>query len=243
MIRIAVSGAAGKMGQHACRAIHAAPDLDLVACLGRDDVLEEVIHNTQPDVLIDLTNPNQLFERMQRVIAQHVRPVVGSSGLTPTQVAALQTQCAAQQLGGIIAPNFSISAILMMRYAQDAARHFDHAEIIELHHDQKKDAPSGTAKKTAEMIAAVAQPKESTEARQTESHSAARGEHYCDVPIHAVRLPGLVAHQAVMFGAAGETLTIRQDSTSRESFMPGLLLCCRHVMTSTELLYGLETLI
>lgn len=238
-INVIVNGAKGRMGRTTVAAITAADGLDLVAASDKDDDLTAMVAAKQADVVVDFTNAAVALENAEQIIAAGARPVIGTSGLKPEQVAILQEQLVAKQLGGIIAPNFSIGAVLMMMYAKHAARFLPHAEIIELHHDGKLDAPSGTAMRTAELIA-----EGRTEAvSELDCHAnveGARGAYYADTPIHAVRLPGLVAHQTVMFGGHSESLTIKHDSLNRESFMPGVILACKKVMALQELIVGLE---
>jgi 4-hydroxy-tetrahydrodipicolinate reductase len=220
LIRVAVAGAAGRMGETVCRAVQGAADLELA---GRADPMlgtsvSEVLHGV--DVLVDFTVPDTAVDNARTAVAAGVHAVIGTSGFDPAEL---------QDLSGapanvFIAPNFAIGAVLMMQFAAQAARHMARAEIIELHHDRKLDRPSGTAARTAALIAA------------------AGGEP--DVPIHSVRLPGLVAHQEVIFGDVGQTLTIRHDSIDRESFMPGVLLAVRRVATlSQSPVVGLEHLL
>ena len=217
-IRVAVAGAAGKMGQAVCAAVAAAPDLELT---GRADpalgtTLAEVL--PQADVVVDFTRPDTALENALACVSAGVHVVIGTTGFDLEPLRAT-----ARTANVFVAPNFAIGAVLLMQFAQEAARHLPKAEIIELHHDQKLDAPSGTAARTAELMEAVSgRP----------------------VPIHSVRLPGLVAHQEVIFGGQGETLTIRHDSLSRESFMPGVLLAVRRVGGLSESpVVGLEHLL
>jgi len=217
-IKILINGYLGKMGQAAVKAATEASDLELVACTGRNDNLAQTIQDSGAEVVLDLTSAESAFKNTETIIKAGAHPVIGTSGLTPDQILNLQKQSAAKKLGGIIAPNFSIGAILMMHYAEHAARYFKEADIIEMHHPDKKDAPSGTARKTAQLMQR-------------------------EVPIHSIRLPGVVAEQSVIFGAPGETLTIRHSSIDRLCFMPGVLLACRKVKSLDSLLYGLDTLI
>lgn len=239
-IKVAVNGAQGKMGKETVLAINRDPELSLVAALSRQDNLAQALEETKPDLVIDFTTPETVFENAQIIIDAGIHPVIGTTGLTPEQITFLQTQCRGQQLGGIIAPNFSLGAVLLMKMARMAAAFMPDAEIIELHHPHKKDAPSGTALKTAEMIAGG----------RTEPHhicnpteSKSRGFVHQQVPIHSIRLPGLVAHESVIFGGHMETLTITHDSLHRESFMPGVILACKKVMHLKALVYGLEHVI
>lgn len=234
-IKVVVNGAYGKMGTVTTAAIQAQADFNLVASLGSQDRLADVLASTQPDVVIDFTVPRVVFANAQIILAAGARPVIGTTGLTPAQIEQLRETCRQQQRGAIIAPNFSLGAILMMRYAKDAARYFNHAEIIELHHEKKIDAPSGTALKTAALMAEANQAFVSPHPQDK-----ARGENHANIQIHSVRLPGLFAHQAVMFGGPGELLTIRHDGADRNAMMPGVCLACRAVMQLDHLVYGLE---
>ncbi|GAB4224334.1 MAG: 4-hydroxy-tetrahydrodipicolinate reductase [Gammaproteobacteria bacterium] len=238
-IRVLVNGANGRMGKFATAAIEADPELELVAQTDRHNNLREAIDANKTQVVVDFTTAESAYDNLATIVACGAHPVIGTSGLLTDQITHMQTQCAKQHLGGIIAPNFSIGAVLMMKYAQDAARYLDHVEIIELHHDQKQDSPSGTALKTADMIAENLRSHQHL-AEQKETIPGARGARHHNIHIHALRLPGLVAHQQVIFGAQGETLTIRHDSLNRECFMPGVLLACKKVMDLNELVYGLE---
>lgn len=216
-IRVAVAGAAGRMGSTVCEAVGGAADMELT---GRaDPALDTSLADVLPgaDVVVDFTTPDTAQANALACLEAGVHVVIGTTGFDP---APLQAAAATSAGNVLIAPNFAIGAVLMMRFAAEAARHFPKAEIIELHHDRKLDAPSGTAARTASLM---------------------EPEMDGPVPIHSVRLPGLVAHQEVLFGGLGETLTIRHDSLSRESFMPGVLLAVRAVPTLPEpVVTGLE---
>ena len=242
-IRVLVNGASGKMGQMAVKSILNEPSLMLVGETGRNNNLAQEIKKNQAEVVLDLTNAETVLKNVQTIIAAGVHPVVGTSGLLKDQVILLQEQCAKQKLGGVIAPNFSLGAILMMRYAEDAAKYFPNVEIIEMHHDGKLDSPSGTAVLTAELIASSRHQIPKVPEKTRETIPGARGALYQQIPIHSVRLPGLVAHQQIIFGGVGETLTIRHDSMDRQSFMAGILLACQKVVGLDRLVYGLEHLI
>jgi len=242
-IRVLVNGASGKMGQMAVKSILNESSLTLVGETGRNNNLAQEIKKNQADVVLDLTNAETVLKNVQTIIDAGVHPVVGTSGLLKDQVILLQKQCAKQKLGGVIAPNFSLGAILMMRYAEDAAKYFPNVEIIEMHHDGKLDSPSGTAVLTAELIAASRHQTPKVLEKTRETIPGARGALYQQIPIHSVRLPGLVAHQQIIFGGIGETLTIRHDSIDRQSFMAGILLACQKVVGLDRLVYGLEHLI
>ena len=241
-VRVIVNGAHGKMGIQACKSIQAHPDFELSAELGRTDSLIETIAKTQAHIVIDLTRADCVYKNCLTIINQGVHPVIGTSGLLEEQIQHLQTLCKEKQLGGIIVPNFSISAVLMMRFAAEAARLLPDVEIIEAHHPQKHDAPSGTAIKTAELISA-ARSITAAEPTSNELLPGARGARYRDVTIHSVRLPGILAHQQIIFGNLGETLAITHNTIDRSSFMPGLILACQRVQHLDGLYYGLEHLL
>lgn len=220
MIRVAVAGAAGRMGQTVCRAVDSAPDMEVTgrADPALDTPVAEVL--AEADVLVDFTVPTSAVANARQAVSAGVHAVIGTTGFDPGELEELRGAPA----NVFIAPNFAIGAVLMMQFAIQAARHMGKAEIIELHHDTKVDAPSGTAARTAALMA-----------------EASGGE---KPPIHSVRLPGLVAHQEVILGDVGQTLTIRHDSMARESFMPGVLLAIRRVATlSDSPVVGLERLL
>ncbi|MBO8162973.1 MAG: 4-hydroxy-tetrahydrodipicolinate reductase [Brevibacillus sp.] len=262
-IRVAVAGAKGRMGQEVVKMLLQDDSLAFVAGIdsrlsGVDvgevisgkpigvpffNSLEEALDTERPDVLVDFTTPHTGYRHMEVAIERGVRPVVGTTGFTPEQMDTLRERCREKQLGAIIAPNFAIGAILCMKFAAIAAKYMPHVEIIELHHDRKLDAPSGTAIKTAELIAEARRSFVQGHPEETESLTGARGAAFDGFRIHSVRLPGLVAHQEVLFGATGQTLSIRHDSISRESFMPGVSMAIKAVMNLDTLVYGLEHLL
>ncbi|QMU78785.1 4-hydroxy-tetrahydrodipicolinate reductase [Streptacidiphilus sp. PB12-B1b] len=241
-LRVAVIGAKGRIGSEAVRAVEAAPDLELVAALGRGDALESLAE-AGAQVAVELTHPDAVMGNLDYCLRHGIHAVVGTTGWTPERLATLEAGLAAAPgTGVLIAPNFSIGAILTMRFAQQAARFFESVEVIELHHDNKADAPSGTATRTAQLIAAAR-----TEAGREPQHDptthglpGARGADVDGVPVHSVRMRGLLAHQEVLFGGVGETLTIRHDSLHHSSFMPGILLGVRQVTRTPGLTFGLE---
>ena len=252
-LRIAVFGASGRVGQTVVDAVKAAPDMKLVA--GVDQVAQTVdfawfddaaaaIRETRPDVAVDFTVADAAAANALSAIAAGVSPVIGTTGMSADQVEAIRSAAATEGVGAFIAPNFAIGAVLMMAMAQLAAPHLDHVEVIELHHDQKIDAPSGTAAHTAELIAQARGGRAAIDA-PTERFTlpGVRGGVNHGVRVHSVRLPGFVAHQEVIFGALGQTLTIRHDSTSRDSFMPGVLMAARRVRDLPDLVIGLEHLL
>lgn len=223
-IRVVVSGATGKMGQECVKAIQADNECELVSQVSRADNLEKTLVAIKPDVVVDFTTPAVVFENALTIIASGAHPVIGTTGLTPEQIIDLTQRCAEKKLGGMIAPNFAIGAVLMIRFANMAAQYYSEVEIIELHHPGKKDKPSGTALKTAEEI---------VKGRKLAGQQP-------PVPIHSIRLPGLVACQEVLFGGSGETLSIRHNTIDRAVFMPGVMLACKKVLALDHLVYGLE---
>lgn len=241
-IRVLVNGAAGKMGSLACATLDQHPEFNLLAGLNKEDDLAAAINDTKAQVVVDLTRADCVYENSLTIINSGARPVIGTSGLVTKQVQELTTLCESKQLGGVIAPNFSIGAVLMMMFAEKAAEYLSEVEIIEAHHQQKLDAPSGTALKTAEMIAA-ARKQARNKLPLKELISGSRGGIYADVPIHSLRLPGVLARQEVLFGTRGETLSITHNSIDRQCFMPGIVLACQKVMHVNQLIYGLESLL
>jgi 4-hydroxy-tetrahydrodipicolinate reductase len=240
--KVIVNGARGKMGVLACDTLKSSPEFDLVAELGRGDSLEQAIASNKAHIVVDLTSADCVFENCLTIIKQGARPVIGTSGLMAAQIEALSTLCHSQELGCIIAPNFSIAAVLMMMFAAKAAAYFPEVEIMEAHHQQKLDAPSGTALKTAEMIASSRKaPKQNLALK--ELVPGARGGTYQNINIHSIRLPGVLARQEVLFGGLGETLSITHNTLDRHSFMPGIILACQKVMSLKHLVYGLDQLV
>jgi 4-hydroxy-tetrahydrodipicolinate reductase len=240
--RVIINGAHGKMGQEVIKAIEQEKEFELVAKLDRDDNLANAIQETDANIVIDFTSAHDAFQNCEIIIRNGAHPVIGTTGFQPHQIIALQELSETKKLGGIIAPNFSIAAALMIRCAKEIAHYFPHVEIIELHHDKKIDAPSGTAIKTAEEIA---HSRERLPAAITEKEllAGARGAVKNHIHIHSVRLPGLVAHEEIIFGDVGQTLTLRHDTYHREAFMPGVILACKKVMHLKKLVYGLEHLL
>ena len=207
-----------------------------------DDLIAR-IKASQAQAVVDFTTAAVAFENTRKILEAGVHPVVGTSGLLAEQVAELQQLAEDKGIGGLIAPNFAIGAVLLMKYAQDAAKYLPDVEVIELHHNRKADAPSGTAVKTAQLIAEARKEIPKALVEEKELFEGARGSEVHGVRVHSLRLPGLVAHQEVIFGGTGETLTIRHDSIHRESFMPGVCLACRKVIGTQQLFYGLEHLL
>jgi 4-hydroxy-tetrahydrodipicolinate reductase len=242
-IRVLVNGAKGRMGQEVVKAVTTAADLELVDQTDLGDDLIARIKASQAQAVVDFTTAAVAFENTRKILEAGVHPVVGTSGLLAEQVAELQQLAKDKDIGGLIAPNFAIGAVLLMKYAQDAAKYLPDVEVIELHHNRKADAPSGTAVKTAQLIAEARQEIPKALVEEKELFEGARGSEVHGVRVHSLRLPGLVAHQEVIFGGTGETLTIRHDSIHRESFMPGVCLACRKVIGTQQLFYGLEHLL
>jgi 4-hydroxy-tetrahydrodipicolinate reductase len=254
-IRIIVAGASGKMGQEVVKLIERTEHFRFVAAVSRTYAeqniagapcyasLQEALAAHDADVVVDFTSPEKVREHIQLCLNAHIRPVVGTTGLTEEELKSLQGAFHEAELGGVIAPNFAIGAILMMRFAASAAKYLPHVEIIESHHDRKLDAPSGTSLKTAELITASRREVRQGHPEEAEVFAGARGAEYHGFRIHSVRLPGLVAHQEVLFGGDGQLLTIRHDSLNRESFMPGVQLAVEKVLSLKELVYGLEHLL
>jgi len=262
-INIIIAGPRGKMGSEAIQMIQHDPKLNLVACIDRKnngkmlneiDQLtsldvpifedpEECFKSIPADVFLDLTIPDVGFEHTKIALQCEVRTVIGTSGFSEEQIDLLTTIAEANKVGCIIAPNFAIGAILMMQFAKQAALFFPDIEIIEKHHDQKLDAPSGTAMKTIDMIRETREPKTQGHPNEQETLSGARGGDIDGIKVHSLRLPGLVAHQEVIFGRSGQTLTIKHDSLSRDSFMDGINLAINHVMKLDKLVYGMENII
>ncbi|MDH6710333.1 4-hydroxy-tetrahydrodipicolinate reductase [Kitasatospora sp. MAA19] len=241
-LRVAVIGANGRIGSEAVKAVEAAPDLDLVATLGRGSALEELTA-AGVQVAVELTHPDSVMGNLDYCLHHGIHVVTGTTGWTDERLATVRGWLdQAPELGLLIAPNFSIGAVLGMKFAQTAAKYFESVEVVELHHDRKADAPSGTATRTAQLIAAARAEAGRPPQQDPTTHSlpGARGADVDGVPVHAVRLRGLLAHQQVMFGDTGETLTIRHDSLHHSSFMPGILLGVRKVVETPGLTLGLE---
>jgi 4-hydroxy-tetrahydrodipicolinate reductase len=245
LIRVGVLGARGRMGLEVCKAVDAAPDLELVAMIDQGDVLFSASDN-HAQVLVDFTTPDVVMDNLRWAIERGISAVVGTTGFTEARLDQVRSWLAEKpEVGVLIAPNFGIAAVLMMQFAAKAARYFESAEIIEQHHPRKLDAPSGTATRTAQLIAAARE-----EAGQgpmpdatKEEVDGARGASINGVRVHAVRAAGLLAHQEVIFGTDGELLTIRHDSLDRVSFMPGVLLAVRNVRKHPGLTIGIDSLL
>jgi 4-hydroxy-tetrahydrodipicolinate reductase len=244
-VRVGVLGARGRMGTEVCKAINASDDLELVAMVDDGDWLFNV-SDAGADVVVDFTTPDVVMDNLHWCIDQGINAVIGTSGFTDSRIERVRSWLSHKpDLGVIVAPNFAIGAVLMMEYAAKAARYFESVEIVEMHHPQKLDAPSGTALRTAQMVAdarAAAGLAPAPDATKDEM-AGARGTDIAGVRVHSLRAEGLVAHQEVLLGTTGETLTIRHDSYDRKSFMPGVLLAVRSVLTRPGLTIGLGPLL
>lgn len=243
-IKVAVLGAKGRMGSETVKAINSASDLELVAQIDVGDSLD-LLKSSKAEVIVDFTHPDSVMTNLEFAINNGIHVVVGTTGFDEKRVSEIKSHLSKQpRVGAVIAPNFGLGAVLMMQFAAKAARYFESVEIVELHHPDKADAPSGTATRTAELISQARKDANCAPMpdKTTSGLSAARGAKVGDVPIHSVRLRGLVAHQEVLLGDQGETLTLRHDSIDRSGFMPGVLLAVREVTKRPGLTFGLEHL-
>jgi 4-hydroxy-tetrahydrodipicolinate reductase len=242
-MRVGVLGARGKVGTAMCAAVRDAGDLALSAEVDAGDSLA-MFTDSGTEVVIDFTHPDVIMDNLKFLIGNGIHAVVGTTGFTEDRLDAVRGWLAATpQTGVLIAPNFAIGAVLSMYFAQKAAPYFESAEVIELHHPQKADAPSGTATRTAELIAQARKGMPPNPDATSTGLPGARGADVEGIPVHSVRLTGLVAHQEVLFGTMGETLTIRHDSLDRTSFVPGVLLAVRQIARRPGLTLGLEPLL
>ncbi len=267
-IPVIVAGATGKMGRETIKAIAKSPDLTLIGATGRTHIGEDIgevvgcgeleipvtndleillaqgAQEKQLAVMVDFTHPALVYDHIRSSIAYGVRPVVGTTGLSESQLQDLAAFADKASTGCLIAPNFSIGMVLLQQAAIAAAKYFDHVEIIELHHNQKADAPSGTAMQTAQMLAELGQTFNTSNAPETEHISGARGALMAEnIRLHSIRLPGLIAHQEVIFGALGETYRLKHDTSDRSCYMAGVLLGIRKVIQLKQLIYGIEKLL
>ncbi len=261
--RVLVTGAMGKMGLETMKAIANDNELQLVGAvdirargesisqlcsldnyniLVQND-LEKAIAELTPDIMVDFTNPQSVFNNIKTALKNDVRCIVGTTGLNEVELKQVEKMARERRLGVAIIPNFAIGAVLMMKFARDAAKYFPDVEIIELHHDQKMDAPSGTAIKTAEMISENRIKRPPRNIREYEKLAGARGGNIEQIRIHSVRLPGFIAHQEVIFGGMGQSLKIRHDSFDRVGFMQGVIMVIKEMCSRNELVYGMENLI
>jgi 4-hydroxy-tetrahydrodipicolinate reductase len=240
-IRVVVNGAKGRMGSEAVRAVSSAPDMRLVGHCDLGDDLAGAIRQGDAEVVVDFTTASAALSNLEKILAAGAAAVVGTSGYGEAEVAKARYLCLTHGRPAFIAPNFALGAVLLSKFAAVAARHMPHVELIEAHHDRKEDAPSGTSLKVAAEIAAAR--RETPRAPESESVPGVRGGLAQGVRIHSVRLPGVLARMDCLFGGPGEMLTIRHDTLTRESFMPGVLLAVRKVRGLTGLTYGLEHLL
>ncbi|MGI9952042.1 4-hydroxy-tetrahydrodipicolinate reductase [Moorellaceae bacterium AZ2] len=262
-IKVVITGAAGKMGREMARGLLASPQIEVVGAVdvvkvGTDigtlcgmppvqvsisSDLVDILEKTRPQVLVDFTVAEAALYNARQAVERGVRPVIGTTGISWKDLEELHILCEEKQVGAVVAPNFSLGAVLMMHFARQAVRYFPQAEIIELHHEEKLDAPSGTALKTAELMAEAQGEEGATGRSLQEKLRGARGGTYKGFHLHSLRLPGAVAHQEVIFGGRGQLLTIRHDTISREAFLPGLLLAVEKVLHLRGVVFGLEKLL
>lgn len=249
MIKVAVCGANGRMGKEVCLAVENDNSTELSAKIdiAGDNVfktVKEAFEAVKFDVLVDFTQPSSIFENAKYCLNNGIKIVIGTTGLTDEQISELREISDKNTTGCLIAPNFSTGAVLMMMFAQMAAKYFDNAEIIEFHHNQKKDAPSGTAIKTALMMSEAKASFKNGNCPETETIEGSRGgTSYSDIQIHSVRMPGFMASQEVIFGSNGQVLKIKHDSTDRKCYMDGVILALKHVYDKNDFVYGLDNLL
>ncbi len=253
MIKVLVNGALGRMGRTVCAAVKADNDLELVGAVDAFDGeveslkveknLDAALKKFSPEVMVDFTRPDVVFQNVMIALENKVSPVVGTTGLSDEAKEKIRAATEKNSTPAFIAPNFALGAVLMMLAAQRIAKYMPDVEIIELHHDKKLDAPSGTAELTAKMISEVRPPHKQGHPEEVERLAHVRGADFDGIKIHSVRLPGYVAHQEVIFGGLGQTLTIRHDSNGRDSFMPGVVLACKKVRSLKGLTVGLDKIL
>lgn len=242
-IKVLVNGAKGRMGSETVRAVANAVDLELVGQTDMGDDLAQAIRDTKAEVVVDFTLPAAAMKNVRAILQNKAHAIVGTTGLSSTNLSEIKKLCSKNRVNCVVAPNFAIGAVLMMKFAKEAAHYMPEVEIIELHHDKKVDSPSGTAIKTAELILADRKNIKRKTRKDVQKVKNCRGGSLGGIHIHSVRLQGLVAHQEVIFGGLGQTLKIRHDSISRESFMPGVTMAIRKVKKIKGLVYGLENLL
>jgi 4-hydroxy-tetrahydrodipicolinate reductase len=241
-IRVAVNGAKGRMGREVVGAVQRAADLKLVAACDLGDDLGAALRREQAEVAVDFTHPHSARDNTLAILEAGASPVVGTTGFGSEDLAVIEKRCRELKRGAVIAPNFALGAVLLIKLSEIAARWLPDCEIIELHHEAKADAPSGTAVLTAQKIAAARAAAPAAKPAPT-GHPEARGYVLRDIPVHSVRLPGLLAHQEVIFGAAGQSLRLSHDTIDRSCYMPGVLLAIRRVRSLEGLVVGLEKLL
>jgi 4-hydroxy-tetrahydrodipicolinate reductase len=244
LIRVIVNGCNGLMGKEIIAGLSNNNEIMLVGKTGRNDNLEQEILSKKAQVVVDFTHPSSVYNNIKIILKNKSHAVVGTTGLSKDQRVDIDRVAKKNRVGALIAPNFSIGAILMMKFAAEAAMYIPHVEIIEYHHDQKTDAPSGTAIKTAEYINSVAGLTQKPVIESKEAYQpASQGVKIGNIRVHSIRLPGFIASQEVIFGDNGQILTIRHDSTNRSTFIPGVLLGIKEISKYTGLVYGLENLL
>lgn len=262
MVKVLVSGANGRMGREVVQAVSKDPECEIVATVDIKSTWEDIgeilglgksvrmesdltvaIQTHNPQVMVDFTHPKAVVGNIMTALKHGVIPVVGTTGISDADQQLIQKYCEEHDATCFICPNFSIGAVLMMQFAKEAARYLPHCEIIEMHHDQKLDAPSGTALLTAKVVAGEREPISQGHPDEEEKIDGARGANFEGLRIHSVRLPGFVAHQEVIFGGVGQILTLRHDSISRDSFMPGVVLACKKIVGRKGLVIGLDKLL
>lgn len=240
VLKIAVNGAKGKMGQTVVDFVEHHSRLELAAAVDMGDDLAEEIKRTSADVVVDFTRPEIRMETVKAALFSGAAAVVGTTGFTPEDLKTIEGWVKETGKGCFIAPNFIVGNVLMQQFAKQAARYYEYAEIIEYHHENKVDFPSGTAVKTAELISEEREKFNPGTNDQVANIEGARGGDHNGIKLHAIRMPGFVASQEVIFGDKGQYLTIRHDSIERTSYMPGVLMACEHIVNQAELVYGLE---
>ena len=262
MIKVAVVGASGRMGQQVVKAVLNDNECQLTNAIDKfgvgtkineniiiEEDIEKSFKNNMPDVVVDFTQPDVIFNNIKLYLNLGVKPVVGTTGLSEEQLIEIEKLNKEKNVGCLIAPNFSTGAVLMMKFAQIAAKYFNNAEILEFHHNQKKDAPSGTAIKTAQLMAQENKNMQLGNVAEVETIAGARGGNFKNskgegnIQIHAIRMPGFMASQEVVFGSDGQTLKIRHDSVNRECYMGGVLMAVKHIYNSNNFVYGLENIL
>lgn len=248
MIKVAVCGANGKMGKEVVKAVTENSEMEYVAGIDLANAefktIEDAHNSKEIDILVDFTQPSSIYQNALYCLNNKINIVIGTTGLKDEQIEELKQLSEKNKVACFIAPNFSTGAVLMMKFAQMAAKYFDNAEIIELHHNQKKDAPSGTAVKTAQLMAKAKESFTTGNCPETETIKGARGANsYSDIHIHSLRMPGYMASQEVIFGSDGQTLSIRHDSTNRTCYMPGILLAIKYAYEHKNFTYGLDNIL
>ena len=256
MIKVAVCGALGRMGQEVIKAVNEAEGMELTIAIDWvatnqkigniivEKDLESALKSREADVIVDFTQPDSVFKNALIALNAGISPVIGTTGLSAKQLVAIEELVEEKEIGCLIAPNFTIGAVLMMKFSQMAAKYFSNAEIIEYHHNQKKDAPSGTAIKTAKMMAEAQEDFAKNNCAEVELIEGSRGgKADSNIQIHSVRMPGYMASQEVIFGSQGETLKIRHDSIDRQCYMAGVVLAIRYIFKNNNFIYGLENIL